>query len=652
MSSSIFPTLFTPVTIGKMVVRNRIVSTGHDTVLPEDGAAGDALIAYQEARARGGAGLIVVQVAGVHRTARYTSHMLMAADDSCIPGLRELAARCHSHGAKVISQIFHPGREVMEGDGGLLMPALSASSTPSERFRTMPRRMRIAEIREVIDAYGAAAARIAAAGLDGVEILASQGYLPAQFFDHRVNRREDEYGAANGNRTRFLSEVIASVRAQTPPGFVVGMRVSGGDRDEDATTPDEALEIIGEVAAGLDYVSVVAGTSASLCGAIHIAPPMTFQPGYLAPFAALVKQRVSIPVIVTGRINQPHAAEAIVSSGQADLCGMTRAMICDPEMPQKAMEDRPEDIRACIGCNQACIGHFHKGVPISCIQRPETGRELRFGALSPTDRPKRVLVAGGGPAGMKAALELAKRGHQVMLHEAGPRLGGAVALAHLLPHREEFGGLVPNLVRELRAAGVRPVINSRVDSAMVRELAPDTVVVAVGGAPYVPAYDSMGSMPVAHAESVLLDSTLVGNAVVVYDLRSDWVGIGIAELLAKEGRRVILAVPGTHIGESLPLYVRDDAVARLHRLGVEMRTYLRLYGHDDDTVYMRHTASGDPVELAGMAGIVFCTGRHSEGTLHEELEGLGPKVISIGDALAPRTVEEAIYEGLVAGSAE
>ena len=652
MPSQIFPTLFSPVSIGPMVVRNRVVLTGHDTVLPHDGLAGEALIAYQEARARGGAGLIVIQVSGVHSTARYTSHMLMAADDRCIPGFRELAGRCHAHGAKVVSQLFHPGREVMEGDGGLLMPSLAPSATPSERFRTMPRRMRIREIHEVIAGYGAAAARIAAAGIDGVEIVASHGYLPAQFFDPRVNRRDDEYSAHGPNRCRFLAEVIEAVRSRTPPGFVVGMRASGGDRDEDGATPDEALEMIEAVAGALDYVSVVAGTSASLAGAVHIAPPMTFQPGYLAPFAARVKARVSIPVIVTGRINQPHAAEAILAAGQADLCGMTRAMICDPDMAMKASEDRPEDIRACIGCNQACIGHFHKGVPISCIQRPETGRELRFGTPVATERPKRVLVAGGGPAGMKAALVLAQRGHEVMLHESGPRLGGAVALAHLLPHREEFGGLVPNLVRELRRAGVRPELNSVVDADLVRRLAPDSVVLAIGGSPFLPNFEVMGSMSVAHAETVLLDPSPIGNAVVVYDLRSDWVGIGIAELLAKEGRRVILAVPGTHVGEALPLYVRDDAVGRLHRMGVEIRPYLRLYGHDADTVYMRHTASGFPVELTGMDSLVLCTGRHAPSTLHEELEAFVPRVVSIGDALAPRTVEEAIYEGLVVGSAE
>jgi 2,4-dienoyl-CoA reductase-like NADH-dependent reductase (Old Yellow Enzyme family) len=441
----LFPTLFSPTRIGSVLIKNRIVSTGHDTVMPENGLVTPTLIAYQEARAAGGTGLIIVQVAGIHESARYTSHMLMADSDACIEGLSALADRCHHHGAKVFIQLFHPGRELMEGPGGLLVPALSASATPSERFRSMPRAMSSDDIQTIIQCYGEAAARMVTAGLDGVEILAGFGYLPGQFLDPRINRRDDAYGPDGDNRFRFLTEVIQSIRQHTPDTFVTGIRLSSADQDDEGLSTDEVLETIQVIAPSVDYLHVVSGTSATLGGAIHIAPPMAYPNGYLAPFARQVKQLTDTPVIVTGRINQPQIAESILANGSADLCGMTRALISDPEMPSKASTGRADEIRACIGCNQACIGHFHKGVPVSCIQRPETGRELRYGRPQRAAQRKTVLVAGGGPAGIKAALTLAARGHSVHLHEAAARLGGAALLAQQLPRRAEFGGLVTTL---------------------------------------------------------------------------------------------------------------------------------------------------------------------------------------------------------------
>jgi len=644
-----FPHLFSPIHIGGVQIRNRIVSTGHDTVMPENGLVTSALIAYQEARARGGTGLIIVQVAGIDDSARYTSHMLMADTDACIAGLAELAERCHRHGTKIFIQLFHPGRELMEGAGGLLLPALSSSATPSERFRSMPRAMSGDEVQHIIGCYGLAAGRMAKAGLDGVEILAGFGYLPGQFLDPRINRRKDDYGADGANRFRFLTDVIASVRDHTPPQFVTGVRLSSSDQDDEGLSAEEVLETISVVAPSVDYLHVVSGTSATLGGAVHIAPPMAYPNGYLAPFAARVKQLTDKPVIVTGRINQPQIAESIISEGRADLCGMTRALISDPDMPTKALTGRLEEIRACIGCNQACIGHFHKGAPVSCIQLPETGRELRFGTMSPAPTRMKILIAGGGPAGMKAALTLAARGHDVHLHESEARLGGAIRLAQRLPRRAEFGGLITNLLGELGRANVQILTHARVDSQSVQALAPEAVVIACGGRPYHPPCERLGSMPILHAESALQTPETVGAAVVIYDLRSDWVGVGLAELMATRGCRVTLALPGTHAGEALPFYVRDEIIGRLHRLGVEIKPYLRLVGVDDDTVYFRHTASQQLVEIGSINTLVNATGREADDSLALGLSQTGIPIRMIGDALAARTAEEAIYEGLIAG---
>lgn len=587
----------------------------------------------------------MLQVAGVHDSARYTSHALMATDDECIEGYRELAEVCHAQGTVVLSQIFHPGREIMESADGLLAVAYSASGVPNERFRVMPRALDQEMINEIVAGYAAAARRLHQAGIDGVEVVASHGYLPAQFLNPRVNRRTDEYNGSLEQRLKFLREIIAAVRAATDAQFIIGLRISADERDAEGLTESESLEAVHSLQTELDYVHIVAGTSASLGGAIHIVPPMAIAAAYLADEAAAFKAKLSIPLFVTGRINQPQEAELILARGQADVCGMTRALICDPLMPAKTQEGHVEDVRACIACNQACIGHFHKGLPISCIQHPETGRELQFGQRRAAVKRKRIMVVGGGPAGMKAAAVAAQRGYEVTLYEATSQLGGQVLLAQLLPRRSEFGGASTNLQREMALAGVHVVRNTRVDRARVEREKPDHVIIATGAEPYWPAFENGGELPVVDAWQVLREQVTLGRSVVVVDWRCDWIGPGIAERLVRAGHHVQLAVNGTHCGENLPLYVRDQLAGELHRLGIPIIPYARLYGCDDTTVYLQHTASGDPMLLENIDTLVLCQGHQPVDTLGAELQGLVP-FDRIGDCLAPRTAQEAIYEGL------
>ncbi|MGU9824988.1 oxidoreductase [Pseudomonas sp. LF090] len=645
MSHPAFAHLFAPLQLRGKRLKNRIMSSGHDTSMPTDNRVNAQLIAYHRARAEGGVGLIVLQVAGVHDSARYTSHVLMATDDACIEGYRELAQTCHAHGTVVLSQIFHPGREIMESADGLLAVAYSASGVPNERFRVMPRALDHAMIDEIVTGYAAAARRLHQAGIDGVEVVASHGYLPAQFLNPRVNRRTDQYNGALEQRLRFLREVLAAVRAATDEHFIIGLRICADERDAEGLTESESLEAVLCLQTQLDYVHIVAGTSASTGGAIHIVPPMAIAAAYLADEAARFKASLSIALFVTGRINQPQEAELILARGQADVCGMTRALICDPLMPAKTLEGRVEDVRACIACNQACIGHFHKGLPISCIQHPETGRELSFSRLQPALTRKRVMVVGGGPAGMKAAAVAAQRGHDVTLYEASAQLGGQVLLAQLLPRRSEFGGASTNLQREMALAGVRVVRNTRVDRALVEQTQPDHVIIATGAEPYWPAFEQGGALQVVDAWQVLRDQVTLGRSVVVVDWRCDWIGPGIAERLVRAGHHVQLAVNGTHCGENLPLYVRDQLAGELHRLGIPIIPYARLYGCDDNTVYLQHTASGEPMLLENIDSLVLCQGHQPVDTLGAELAGRVP-FERIGDCLAPRTAEEAIYEGL------
>jgi 2,4-dienoyl-CoA reductase-like NADH-dependent reductase (Old Yellow Enzyme family) len=646
MPGSALKHLFSPLTIRGKTIKNRILSTGHDTTMPTDSLPNDRLVAYHKARAEGGVGLIIVQVAGVHDSARYTTHVLMATTDDCIPGYRKIADVCHANGTTVFGQLFHPGREVMESQDGTAPVAYAPSAVPNERFHVMPRPLSKHMIREIIDGYGSAARRLQKGGLDGVEIVASHGYLPAQFLNPRVNLREDEYGGSFENRLRFIREIIAAIRRECGDDLIVGMRISGDEKDYAGLQDGEALEAMTALDGTLDFYNIVVGSSASFGGAIHIAAPMAIEHGYVAPFAAAAKARVKTPIFVAGRINQPQDAEKILASGQTDMVGMTRAMICDPEMPNKAQEGRLDDVRACIACNQACIGHFHLGYPISCIQHPETGRELTYGKRKPIARKKRILIAGGGPGGMKAAAVAAERGHDVTVFEAAERLGGQALLAQLLPTRAEFGGIVTNLTREMQLAGAKVVTRTKVTRALVDELKPDAVIIATGAKPRAGEIEGIETGHVVNAWQVIKNEVNVGTSVVIADWRCDWIGMGIAEKLARAGCRVRLAVDGYMPGQRIHQYVRDQWWGELQKLNVEIIPLARLYGVDGDTVYLQHATNGEPIVLEGVDTLVASLGHERVDGLADELETWSGEVHMIGDCLTPRTAEEAVFEGL------
>ena len=645
-----FPLLFSPLTIGPVTIPNRIVSSGHDTVLARDGLVTDELIAYHQARAAGGVGLIVVQVAGVHESARYTSHMLMATDDACVEGYRRLADAVHAHGTALFAQLFHPGREVLDLEAGTRRVCMAPSSVPNERGRVTPRALTGEEIEEIIEGYAQAAARLVRAGLDGVEVVASHGYLASQFLNPVTNLREDRWGGSPENRRRFLLEVLRAVRGTSRAAL--GLRISLDERDERGLAPEEALAVIALASEeGLaDYVSVTTGTSATLAGSDHIAPDMSFAAGYVAPAARRVRAVSNLPIVLAGRFNQPQEAERFLGDASADAIVMTRALICDPTMPERARSGALEDIRACVGCNQACIGHFQLGVPISCIQYPETGRELEFPARRGTRAGRRCVVVGGGPAGLKAAAVLAEHGARVDLFEAQAHLGGQVRLAGRLPGREEFAGVAANLEREARRHGAVVHLNTRLEPADPR-LDADLVVVATGSTPYVAPLEIGGAMALLTSDAVLEGGSFAPGHVLVVDVAADWVGGGVARVLRERGHRVSLATTGLVAGETLQQYVRDQHVRDLARAGVEVMTLTRLFGVDDDTAYLEHVLTGERTLLGPLVGVVCVGWRRPDSSLLTALARAGANVVGVGDCLAPRTVEEAVLDGLRAASA-
>ena len=644
-----FKHLFSPHEIRGHELKNRIFSTAHQTILAVNGSPGDDMAAYHEARAKGGAALIITESARAYSNDVSKSYFIDASKDDCIAGYRKIAQAVHRYGTKVFGQLNHGGRIIGSHQGMRLVPH-APSAAPDHRFHCMPREMSTAHIRDLVTAFADAAQRLMEAGLDGVELTASHGMLMAQFLNPLTNTRTDEYGGSEDNRYRFVAELIQATRERIGGDKVLGIRLSAEEVEPDGIDQHGWLNVCQRLnrETGLDYMNVTVGSMMGLGGSIHVVPPMQIEHAYVAPKAGAIKAVVDKSVFVAGRINQPQIAEQVLANGQAHMCGMTRALISDPEMPTKARTGRLDDVRACIGCNQACIGHYHQGVGISCIQHPVTGRERTLGDMQAASVAKKVVVAGGGPAGMKAASIAATRGHDVILCEASGRLGGQVLLAQTLPGRAEFGVLVDNLKREMEIAGVDVRLNTHVDRACIEHEKPDAVVIATGAKPYRPDVEISDNVHAADAWQVLQGEVNPGASVVVADWRCDWIGVGLAEKLAREGCHVRLYVEGVHAGQNLQMYLRDHWAGELHKLGVQVTPYARLFGADGDTVYFQHAANGEPIVCEGVDTLVMAQGHESVTTLERELDGHGIEIFLAGDCLSPRSAEEAVYEGFMA----
>ena len=596
-----YDALFEPISIGSMQLKNRLFSPGHGNGLAERNTPGDDYIAYQAARAKGGISLIITEIAQIEDRAVYSPQALRIVSDDQIPGNRRFAETLHAEDTHALVQLFHPGREGHKQADGRLPVAWAPSEVPSEVSFTMPRPMTLSQIEQTIDQFAAAARRVRTAGIDGIEIVATHGLLLSQFLNPSVNLRTDEYGGNFENRLRFLRDVITAIRHTTGEGFVVGMRISGDEGHEQGLD----LETVTQVCAALDtddcldYFNIAAGSVSTHAGTISIIPPMGGHHPVVADYALAIRGVVTKPVLVAGRINHMSEAAAIVEGGKADMVGMVRANICDPEITNKTREGRLADVRVCIGCNQTCMGHREAGAGISCIQNPVTGRERRFAGWGRAKTTRRVLVAGAGPAGMQAAVTAAQRGHQVTLFEQSAGLGGQVLLAERLPGRSEFGGIVTNLRRELDHNRVTVVTNTPVTRALVAKESPDVVIIATGAKSYRPPIEGEDNAHVVDAWSVLRGEANVGTRVVVAARPSDWV------------------VP-----------------------------YARLFGADENSVYFQHAASREPIIMEEVDTLVTALGAVGHRELEYALDGLNVELHAIGDCQAARTAEEAILEGM------
>jgi 2,4-dienoyl-CoA reductase-like NADH-dependent reductase (Old Yellow Enzyme family) len=644
-----FPLLLSPLQIGAKTVRNRILITGHVPRLADNNKVGERYVAYHRARARGGAGLQITGAQGVHPTGPLGSHYsLTNMDDSVIPGYRRLADAVHAEGGTILAQLSHSAATLAISDAG--RPLWAPSPVQSELARETPRELTAADIREVVESFGKAAGRVRAGGLDGAELLAAFGFLIGAFFSPLTNRRRDAYGGSLENRLRFAHEVIEATRESLGPSLILGIRVSGDEMAEGGLGLADMREIAVRLTATgrLDYVNVIAGTNYARLGRMVHWGPTPSPHGLFVPLAAGIKEAVKVPVFTAGRITDPAMAESILREGKADMIGMTRAHIADPEIGRKLAGNRPLSIRPCVGAN-VCISL--SGAALRCFHNPEVGRETAWAPLAAAAEPRKVAVVGGGPAGLEAARVAAERGHRVTLYDAEPDLGGRLRLWASSPLTRELGKAVNWRLAELERLQVRIERGRPLTEADVARLDAEAIVLATGSRPMgEPAQlASPGPIAIATPEDILRNPPRGIRRAVLWDNSSGREGLAAAEVLASLGTHVAVVTNEFTVAESIDPVVRTVIYQHLLGHGAVFRPNERLLALEGQAVRLVNLYSGAESCIDGVELLVSWQGRLPRNDLAEAAGRSGARVIVAGDAVAPRSVTQAVAEGALAG---
>lgn len=655
MSATPFPHLFSPIDVGGYALRSRIVCTGHATAFHSQGLFTDRHLHYYEARARGGAGMIITEAVGVDPTSILP---LSLHHDAIVPMLGKIAAAVHGHDVPILAQLSHAGRRVSNPVGAPESVAVAPSAIPSPGVdfgQMMPHELSTEEVEGLVQAFGAAAARVRKAGMDGVEVSIAFGNLIPQFLSEDSNRRTDRYGGTPERRLTFAYEVIDEVRRSLGSDLLLGVRFTEDFLEygldlEDLRRIAPALAATGK----LDYVSVAAGTNYGHKSATHIIPSHYLRPAQFDGLAHEVKNLVGVPVIGVGRINSPSLAEELLAEGRMDLVGMARELIADPDLPNKARSGRVGDIRPCVACNQSCKGHQERGVPITCIYNPVSGRESDRAELASASSAKRVVVVGGGPAGMEAARVAAERGHTVTLFEKSDRLGGQINIAAAAPNRQEFGEISLFLEGQLARLGVEIRRGVKATADMVTAESPDAVVVATGSTPFRPAIPGADGGTVVTDREVFEAAAAIGERVVVIDTQGLRQACDVANHLALEGRIVEVITGLPYIGHGVQAGIRLHLHEELLGRGVVISPFTGVRKITEWTVETYNTVYTDLATervIEGVDTVVLASGGRADDSLYRALQGKVGELYTVGDCLQPRDVEAAVYEGHKAGRA-
>lgn len=679
------PLLFTPFRIRSVELRNRIVFQPHFTALAtSEGMPTENLAAYHAERALGGVALIVTESQAVHPTGKMSQRMIHAWDRSVVPGLRKVSDAAHAHGARIFSQLTHGGHTSLERPPHILW-APTQMPEPSSHFTT--KAMDADDIRAVINAFATSARNAIDAGYDGIEIKVAHDGLLRSFASPYFNRRTDAYGGTFENRMRLSYEVVEAIKKAIGEETPLGVRLcvdeftSFGYDLEYGLQMAAALESTGCV----DYFNSDAGSFSSFWMEI---PPAAVEPVEFERINRALKRASKLPVIAFGRITPVQRGEELLRAGDADLIGWARQLIADPQTPSKLKAGRVDLVRSCIACNDGCTYQAAQEKSIRCIHNPSAGREIDFNerTLLPTSKRQRVVVVGGGPAGLKVAEIAARRGHRVTLLERSSELGGQVKLAARQPERAIIGEVIAYLETQLREHQVEVRCGVMATQEMLRGIEADTVVIATGSEPNLP---RVGSQDTAQAASLGLyvapniagldlplvvssDDVMAGavelyGKVVVIDGNGHWEAAGTAEFLTDRGCKVELIAAHGLVGEDLDggsraLFQRRAAIKGMRlRSGyvllevAERRVKLgAAFSSGNDTGRGKYILTpGDEEWIEDVDWVVPVIGRRSRQDLFLELRSSRDfqhaSILRVGDCVAPRLIQSAIMEAFDVG---
>ena len=633
--------VFEPMKINGLELKNRIVVSAMVTnYCTPDGNATEKFIAYHEHKAKGGWGLIITEDYAVTPTAGGFVNLPGLWEDGQIESNRKLTERVHAAGGKIAAQIYHAGRETSSAVTGVQPVAPSAVREPS--MPETPRELTIPEIHTLVEQFGDCAKRAKAAGFDAVEVHGAHGYLVGAFASPFSNKRSDEYGGTIRNRARFGMEIIRNIKEKCGEDYPVLYRISsveyvpGGLDIEESKVIARLME-----EAGADCIHCSQGVYAST----HtIIPPSVFPRAGYVEHAAEMKKAVQIPVIAVGRINDVEIAESVLQSKKADLVTMARASLADPELPNKVLKGRGDEVIRCIGCLQGCIGENGKGNGIRCLVNPLTGMEDEYD-LTPAEKAKQVLVIGGGIAGCEAAISAALKGHKVTLIEKNDRLGGQWIPASVPIGKSEFTSFLCWQKSMLEKMHVQILLNTTADAELIKLYEPDTVIIATGSRPFIPPIQGADQDFVVTAHDVLLGKTEPGNRVVV--IGGGLVGAETADMLGQQCEQVTIIEMLSQImkdGEAAPTkYMKE----RFSQNGVQIHTSTKLLEIGDHTVTAEK--DGERFVLENIDTVIIAVGVKTDRTLLDSMEHVSCKVLKVGDANGVKNGYLGIREGYEAG---
>jgi 2,4-dienoyl-CoA reductase (NADPH2) len=659
--------IFTPGTIGKMMVPNRIVMQAMYMSWCRDGYVDDRIIEFYRERARGGMGMMMVGGCPIDEAGSYGPTMISISDDRYLPGLGKIAQAVKREGVRAALQLFHAGRYASSRTTG--KQPVAPSPLPSRLSKEEPHQLTIEEIQKIISDFAAGARRAVSAGFEAVEVLAGTGYLISQFLSPVTNKRDDEYGGSFENRMRIGLEAASAIKKEIGNNIPLLFRVSvhdmmdGGNSHRDIAVFCQKL-----VDRGVDAINLTTGWHESKVPQVTMEVP----PGSFGYFAKFIKENVSVPVISSVRVNHPAVAETILQNGCADFVGMARPFIAEPHIVKKAAEGRAHLIRPCIACNQGCLDNIFIGQESTCLANPRVGREQEF-PMDPAEQKKNVLVVGGGPAGLEAACRAAQRGHRVTVWERSGRIGGQLNLAGVPHGRREFKTLVRFYEAQITELGVRVELNKEATEEEILNFSPDALVIATGGMPIVPGLPGVDLPVVVQAWNVLDQKASVGEQIIVVGggavgcetalylaklgampaeianywgsyLQEDWPQV--MSWAARGSKQITVLEMRKQIGIDIGITTRWGIIQELQRSGVKLMTEAEVISIQKNGVEIKQ---GEEVKFLPADTVVLAVGTRPQSELASSLQGKVPELYVVGDAAKPRKALDGIREGFEAG---